>query len=178
MSDALPVLSWSEMAALAQGGDQEVYSVLLEEVYRIIEKFLASRISDPGQREDICQEILLSVHLSLPTFHPKNSFHAWLFTIARRRLIDFLRLKKKRSGEAAVEGSFFDDFRAPEEHAGFAEFIEVMSQLSEQKRQALSLVHLQGLSTSEAAARLEISETNLRVTLHRAVKTVKDALTS
>lgn len=164
------------LALKSQKGDAEAYEELLNHVYDKVQRFLIPRITSEETREDILQDVLLSVHVSLGSYSGKDSFLAWLFTITRRRLIDFLRKKHKRTVEEITDGPWFELQPAEEEMASFEHFLTQMNKLPEAKKRAVELVHLEGKSTSEAAELLEISENNLRVTLHRAVKEIKGNL--
>lgn len=164
---------WQTLASLSQQGDSAAYRELLEGASSVLKQFLVSRISDRERVEDILQEVLLSMHLALPSYSPKNSFSAWMYTIARRRMIDFLRKKKRRSQEAVTEDTFFDSEASENEMSSFREFSRVLEKLPERKRKAVKMVHIDGKSLSEAASELEITENNLRVTLHRAQKEIR-----
>ena len=162
-----------QLALRSQQGEKDAYEELLHLVYQRVQRFLLPRISSEDVREDILQDILLSVHVSLKSYSGKDSFTAWLFTIARRRLIDFLRKKHRRTVEEITDGPWFEMQPAEEQMASFENFVAEMKKLPDSKRRAVELVHLEGRSTSEAAEELGISENNLRVTLHRAVKEIK-----
>ena len=162
-----------QLALKSQKGDKEAYEELLSLVFERVQRFLVPRISSEETREDILQDILLSVHVSLKSYSGTDSFTAWLFTIARRRLIDFLRKKHRRTVEEITDGPWFELQPAEEQMASFDNFVTQMKKLPENKRRAVELVHLEGRTTSEAAETLGISENNLRVTLHRAVKEIK-----
>ncbi len=164
------------LAVRSQKGDKDAYGELLDVVYERIQRFLSPRISEVQIREDILQDILLSVHVSLPTYSGRDSFTAWLFTIARRRLIDYLRKKKRLSVEEIADTPWFELQPAEDQIASPQDFLTSMKKLPEAKRRAVELVHLEGRTTGEAASELGISENNLRVTLHRAVKEIKNNL--
>lgn len=161
------------LALRSQGGDKAAYEELLNLIHRRMQRFLSPRIASEDTREDVLQDILLSVHVSLASYSGTDSFTAWLFTIARRRLIDFLRKKQKRTVEEITDGPFFELQPAEDEMASVERLVTEMKKLPENKRRAVELVHLRGQSTSDAAAELGMSENNLRVTLHRAVKELR-----
>ncbi|MDP2708767.1 MAG: RNA polymerase sigma factor, partial [Patescibacteria group bacterium] len=57
-------------------------------------KFIAARVGDPADAEDIVQETLISVYDSLPLFQGKSAFLTWAYGIAKHELADFYRKKK------------------------------------------------------------------------------------
>lgn len=57
-------------------------------------KFIAARVGDSADAEDIVQETLISVYDSLPLFQGKSAFLTWAYGIAKHELADFYRKKK------------------------------------------------------------------------------------
>ncbi|MCI5064605.1 RNA polymerase sigma factor [bacterium] len=164
------------LAVRSKQGDKGAYEELLGRVYERIEQFVSNRIRLEELREDITQDIILSVHLSLPSYSGVDSFTAWLFTIARRRLIDFMRKKKRHTVEEITDGPWFELQPAEEEIAGLDCFLHELRKLPEGKQRVVEMIHLEGKSTEVASGELGITENNLRVTLHRAVQELKKKL--
>ncbi|MCB0319288.1 MAG: RNA polymerase sigma factor [Bdellovibrionales bacterium] len=165
-----------DLATRSQQGDKEAYRSLLHYAQNRVILYLNPRISSLEVREDLLQDILLSLHISLPSYSGRDSFLSWLFTIIRRRFIDYLRKKKRNTMEEIAEGPWFELQPAESEIASFDLFRGALTTLPSQKREAIELVHLQGFSIPDAARTMKISENNLRVTLHRATKEIKEKL--
>ncbi len=164
--------------ASAQKGNGSDYRRLLEELTRVIRNFLRSRFGPHDFIEDCVQEILISIHHARHTYNPKRPFRPWLFAIVRNKAIDFLR--HERSSERTL-----DRFRREQQvleahgnHGNHHEFSEgrLLESLSATNRQALVLTKIIGFSVSETAARLGISESAVKVRVHRAVSKLKRLL--
>ena len=161
-------------AAKAQQGDKVSLEYFLKTVQEVVRAFVKKRLYLEQLQEDASQEILLAIYKALPTYDAKQEIFPWLFTIMRRRLIDVLRkYSPEKVKEVFPEEGFFSDLHATEEMASFNEFLEFLETLPERSRKAIELVHLQGKTKAEAADELGVSEGNVRVILHRAVKQVK-----
>src|SRR6516164_11473400 len=72
----------------AQDGDQAAYASLLKEILPILKRRVKSRLGflPVMDREDIVQEILLSLHAARATYNPKRPFMPWLMSIAQNRM--------------------------------------------------------------------------------------------
>ena len=81
----------SALMAAAQAGDKIAYQTLLRDCVPLI-RAIARRLGvNPGQVDDVVQEVLLTIHRARQTYDPVRSFTAWLRIIAERRAIDLLR---------------------------------------------------------------------------------------
>ncbi|MBZ5597086.1 MAG: RNA polymerase sigma factor [Acidobacteriia bacterium] len=69
-----------------------------------LRSFIRSRVADPGDAEDILQEVFYELVEANRLLMPIGHVTAWLFRVARNRIIDLLRKKKpERFSDAAVE---------------------------------------------------------------------------
>jgi RNA polymerase sigma factor (sigma-70 family) len=66
--------------------------------------FIRRRVSDPGEAEDILQEVFYELVAAYRLFEPIEEAGAWLFRVARNRITDFFRRKKPEPIAAALSG--------------------------------------------------------------------------
>ncbi len=132
-------------------------------------------LGDDRTAEDLSQEILLAVHRKRQTYDPAQLFTPWLFAIARYKLIDFARAKK-REGLAVDIEAIAETLATPTStEAGSSDDLQrLLAELPEKQRQALEMVKLQGLSVAEVSEQIRMSESAVKVTVHRALKSLKD----
>ena len=170
---------WSAMMASAQGGDEAQYQQLLTELSTVIQRYLISRLGPHEFIEDCVQESLLAIHNGRHTYQPSRPFRPWLFAIVRNKSIDLLR--KRNSYENAVA------MQADEVHYGennpadhsVQELDDAITQgrlieaLAPPFKQAIVLTKLFGFSNAEAAEKLSISETAVKVRVHRGIAKLK-----
>jgi RNA polymerase sigma factor (sigma-70 family) len=171
-------LDWSVYMARAQGGDREAYGRLLEDVAPYLRSIAARHFQNPGDVEDVVQEVLLTVHAVRHTYDPTRPFGPWLVAIANRRVVDSLRRQgRSRAREVALEAEH-ETFAAPQ--ANLAEAAsdgrvlrDAVEQLPPGQRDAIRMLKLQEMSLKEAAAVSGMTVAALKVATHRAVKSLR-----
>lgn len=144
---------------------------------------------DSGLAEDLVQETLLAGLKGYANFAEQSAVETWLFSILRRKIIDYYRKKGRRGKEFTYEDYFSEhgsikhlgDWRYDAEQLlQNREFLEAVNgclqNLSEPLAEAFSASVMDGLDTEEACRRLEITPTNLSVRLHRARLAVRRCL--
>jgi RNA polymerase sigma-70 factor (ECF subfamily) len=164
---------------LAQAGDKTAYHELLSRCSTILRGFIAKRISDYSAAEDIVQEVLISIHKAQHTYDPTRPFMPWMFAIANFRLADYLR-KFYKNEEISLE--FTDDFSEGDpENVTFTyhkyEYLyKAIEQLSDRQRNIVLLLKIEGLTIKEVSKACSLSESAVKVTAHRAYKTLRRIL--
>lgn len=119
--------------------------------------------------EDAVQEALLAIHLKRSTWDPARPITPWLSIIVRNKLIDVMR----RSGQRTVSIDDLAEILPAEEISASTEagdMERLLGKLKEQQRAVIQAVTVEGFTAHEAATRLGMSETGVRVSLHRALK--------
>ena len=172
---------WSILMARAQAGDGEAYRRLLEQITPYV-RSLAMRISrEPGDTEDAVQDVLLTLHAIRHTYDPSRPFGPWLVAIAHRRIVDWLRRRgRTRSRETAIELKH-ETFPASQTNIDEASrdgraLRAAVESLPPAQRQAVKLLKLQEMSLKEAAAVTGMSIASLKVTTHRAIRSLRRIL--
>jgi RNA polymerase sigma factor (sigma-70 family) len=177
----------AELATLmraAQEGDSAAYGRLLSAVAPIIRRVVAGRWTGSEDADDVVQDVLLSLHQVRHTYDPDRPFLPWLKAIARNRLADVQRRQGRRArSELAVEvlpETFSEDeTKEPIDRLADAEALSrTMADLPPRQRQAVELLRLKELSLKEASAASGMSIAALKVSMHRAMKTLRVKLTN
>ena len=159
------------LAALA--GDGAAYRMLLAGLTRHLRGYFARRL-DPAAAEDAVQETLIAIHARRATYDPSQPLTAWVYGIARYKLIDEYRRSKRRAQVPLDEAG--DLFAADEETAASArrDVEKLLARLPEAKRKLVREVKLDGRPIAEIAAETGMSESAVKVNVHRAVKSLGD----
>jgi RNA polymerase sigma-70 factor (ECF subfamily) len=162
-----------ELLVLALGGDGAAYDRFLRALAGHLRAFLRKRLSGlPDDVEDLVQETLIAVHNQRHTYDPAQPVTAWLHAIARYKLVDLLR---RRSRHEAYNDPLDDDNElaaARDDHADEArrDVAVLLDQLPEKQRLPIVYMKLQGLSVIETAQRTGMSESAVKVAVHRGLK--------
>jgi RNA polymerase sigma-70 factor, ECF subfamily len=154
-------------------GDAPAYRECLEALSAHLRAFFRRRlIRLPDEVEDLVQETLLAIHNQRHTYDPGQPLTAWVHAIARYKLIDLLR---RRAVRDALNDPLDDDlevFLASETEAADArrDVARLIERLPD--RQRLPIVHmkLEGLSVVETARLTGMSESAVKVGVHRGLR--------
>ena len=166
--------SWENLMRAANGGNAAAYHRLLHEITPVLRGVVRARAGglDPAACEDILQEVLLAIHLKRHTWHDQMALRPWLYALARYKVVDAFRTRGRR-----LELSI-DDFAetmpapdAPDPTEGY-DMDKVLSLLEPRAADIVRGFGVQGETTAETAARLQMTEGAVRVALHRALKTI------
>ena len=144
---------------------------------------------DPAAAEDVVQEAFLKLMVGADAIEGRSRLATWLYRVAYNASIDRLRDRKRvvavpeEEDEDVPMPSLLVDFRlSPEEMLSDAQtrraLEDAVAALPPSLRAAFLLRDVEGLSTAEAAEALSVTETNLKVRLHRARLLLRERLSA
>jgi RNA polymerase sigma-70 factor, ECF subfamily len=154
-------------------GDEAAHRAFLAEAAALLRGYFRNRLrSSPEDAEDLVQETLVALHTRRDSYDPAYPLTAWMYAIARYRLIDHLRRARHRN-HAPIDGLDIggDD---PEYAASDAkrDLNTLLDKLPDKQRTAIRLVKLEDKSVREAAALTGFSESDIKISIHRGLKTL------
>ena len=173
---------WSEWMAKAQDGDGAAYQRLLAAIVPRLRAIVGKRVSDPDRAEDVVQDVLLSIHKNRHTYDPTMAFGPWMGTIAKRRVMDWLRKHYRHSAQEVLVDEYPETFSgdgANEVEQDALAFDDAdrlrtaLDKLAPGQRQAVELLKLKEMSLKEASEASGMSGAALRVAMHRALKSLR-----
>ena len=119
--------------------------------------------------EDLVQETLIAVHTRRATYDRDRPFTAWLFAIARYKMVD-----QFRRGSRLVPIEDFEESLAVDSFAEASDArmdIDMLLDALPAKQSAvIRATHIEGRSISETAASAGIGESDVKVSVHRGLK--------
>ncbi|WFB37203.1 sigma-70 family RNA polymerase sigma factor [Kiritimatiellota bacterium B12222] len=165
----------------------------------VLFRFALGRVRDPQTAEDLVQDTFLAAMKGSESFSGRSKERTWLIGILKHKIIDHFRKHKRmflsedlelkeqdpqefldRKGNWTVGQSAW--ITQPEKAYELKEFWKhlnaCLEHLPQQQRQVYILRELEELSADDICESLEMSPSNLWVTLHRARLQLKDCLTS
>lgn len=160
------------MEALA--GDQRAYQKLLGELAAGLRAYVRRRLFvGPDEAEDIVQEVLLAVHTKRHTFDTTQPVMPWVYAITRFKLADHLRKMGRRGVQVPVEDEL-GLFAESDHEAGAVkrDLDRLLEKLPPKQRDSIRMVKVEQLSVREAAAKASMSESDVKVSVHRGLKTL------
>jgi RNA polymerase sigma-70 factor, ECF subfamily len=157
----------------SMAGDGAAYHAFLKELSAHLRAFLRRRLMRlPDDVEDLVQETLLAVHNQRHTYEADQPLTPWVHAIARYKLIDLLR---RRADRDALHDPLDDDlavFATSDTEAADArrDVAKLLDRLPERQRLPIQYMKLEGLSVVEAARATGMSESAVKVGVHRGLK--------
>ena len=122
------------------------------------------------------QETLIAMHTRRATYEPSQPLTAWVYGIARYKLIDEYRRHKRRATVPLDEAGELFGHDEAEEAIARRDVSKLLDRLPPAKRQLVKDIKLDGVSVAEAAKRTGMSESSVKVTVHRALKSLAEDL--
>lgn len=154
-------------------GDEAAYRAFLTGLCAYLRGFLRRRLyRAPDDVEDLVQEILLAVHNGRHTYRPAEPLTAWVHAIARYKLTDFLRARARREALQIPLDDELEIFAKPDVEPAEArrDLTKLLAQLPDRQRLPIVHVKLEGLSVTETAKLTGLSESAVKVGVHRGLK--------
>jgi RNA polymerase sigma-70 factor (ECF subfamily) len=155
-----------EAARLEPEAFAALYRCYLTPVYR----YLLHRLSSVHDAEDLTALVFTEALEGLAAYHYKKggSFAAWLFTIARRRLVDFYRqhpsapLNDPPSSEPGLLATV-------EKGEDLQRLTNLLTQLDEERQELLRLRFSAGLSFAQIGLLVGRTEAAVKMAIYRAI---------
>jgi RNA polymerase sigma-70 factor (ECF subfamily) len=156
-------------------GDAASHRALLDRLSRRLRAYYKGKLAGTGrdatEAEDLVQEAVLAIHIKRHTYDPAEPLTPWVHAIARYKLIDFLRRSRASISDVPIEEA--DTIMAHDDNVDAESTYDLkrlMHRLPEKMRCSIEAVKLDGQSIAEAAERCGISESGVKVNIHRGLK--------
>jgi RNA polymerase sigma factor (sigma-70 family) len=153
------------------GGDAVAHRRLLSALVPVLHGYFARRTSNGPEVEDLVQDTLIAVHTRRASYDPARPFGPWLFAVARYKLIDNFR---RRRATVPIEGleDLLGDGGFEDEVSARMDIDGLLVQLPPKQAAAIRATRIEGLSIADVAARHAMSESDVKVSVHRGLKTL------
>lgn len=172
------LMSDAEVVARVLAGERDLFEILMrrnnQRVYRAVRSILPS----DTEAEDVVQDAYVRAYSHLGQFEQRSSFSTWLTRIAIHEALSRKRERQRMVEIDAVQDSdeatmkfLKSEARTPEEDAMVSSVSDMLEgavdSLPPVYRSVFMLREIEGMSTSEAAECLDLSEEAIKVRLHR-----------
>jgi len=163
----------TQLMAKARQGDTKAYEQVLAICSNLVRRMIIRKIADERDLEDIVQNTLLAIHNASHTYNTERSFMGWIYAIAKFKLNDFLKAHYKKNefiDDSIDEDSFVSDIDSSELPSSAELLNELLQELPPHHRRIVHLLKVDGYSIKEVCSQLNMSESAVKVTAHRAYK--------
>ena len=160
-------------------GDESAFVLLVERYQKQVHALVWRKIGDFHIAEEITQDTFLKVHQKLSTLKNPNQFSGWLYVIATRECLSWLRKKKieteslEESENEWIDESAYSQYIV-EEHAkarvdSQREVVKkLLAKLKDSERTVMTLHYLGEMTVEEISRFLGVSTSAIKIRLHRA----------
>jgi RNA polymerase sigma-70 factor (ECF subfamily) len=167
-------------------GPRPAVEALWLEFRQRLAAFVARRVSSPADVDDIVQTVFLRLHTGAHGIRSAERIHAWLYTTARRAIVDHYRSRARQRESPAGAGTDLEALetrRAAPADDGVGARQEVaaclaplVDRLAPDDRDAIALTEVGGLRLAQAAARSGVSLSAMKSRVQRARRRLRQAV--
>lgn len=174
------VLEEWELVRRAQNYDEDALHQLYETYYPKIYNYAFLQMGDVQASEDLASDVMLKMLESIKKYNFRGlPFGAWVFRIARNRLIDLHR-RRKRRGEVDLSETISGTLASPESMAERAlergQLQIALKHLTDEQRQVIVLKFIQGFDNRSVGKIMGRSEGAVKSLQHRALGALRRVL--
>ena len=172
-------------------GNDAAFGTLVEKYQKSVHSLVWRKIGDYHDAEDIMQDAFLQAYKKLATLKNPNQFAGWLYVIANRLCIDWMRKQDWMGRQKFVMQSLEDTPVAEIEKSSYAHHVleqwdtestehnhelvkRLLEKLPERERTVVMLYYLDEMTTKEIGAFLGMSVNTITSRLHRARKRLQE----
>lgn len=134
--------------------DPEFFNIYYAKYHKVLSFEIYKMVFDEELAKDICQEVFMKSWHKIAKYDPrKGELYTWLINIARNHCKDYLKSahgnfkRNSNSLSCYLEAMVYDGYSAAQN----TEIKDLISHLSEDKRELISLLYLQGFTQEEVA---------------------------
>ena len=163
------------LVARACEGERAAFATLVgrhyDLMFRVAWRFCGRR----EDAEDVAQDVCVRLPRALPKWSARGRFESWLCSIVVNAVRD---RQRKLAAERRHHEAFAREPRPePQDEEGpLAEMWAAVRALPDKQREAVTLVHGEGLSHAEAGAAMDCAETTVSYHIHAARKRLREML--
>lgn len=168
---------------LAEMGALGEFSDLYHDYFPKVFAYVYGRVQDKEVSLDIVSDVFEKAYMKMKSLRSPDSFGSWLFTIARNEVSSHWRKEKpaaRAAQEAAWENELHHQPKNPEEtllhKERLASLSALVKQLPKREQEIISLKFDAELTNREIAHILSTSEVNVRVTIFRALRKLRERM--
>lgn len=179
-----------ELVERVQRGDKKAFDILVLKYQHKVVKLISRYLHEPNEILDVAQEALIKAYRGLPNFRGESAFYTWLYRIVINTVKNYVVAQGRRpletetttlsEGEPLLDEPNLKENATPE-HLLLRDEIErtvfeVIEELPEDLRTAITLRELEGLSYEEIADAMSCPIGTVRSRIFRAREAINNRL--
>jgi RNA polymerase sigma factor (sigma-70 family) len=170
-----------ELVAKILAGDFQAFTRLVSDYEKLVFFVVSRMVQELEDKEDICQEVFLKVHRSLPAFKFESKLSTWIARIAYLTAVDHLKKSRLNRKHDPVKDDDFhfttdDPAQLLDEKQRTAWLNRLIAELPDKYRIVITLYHLNECSLQEIQEITGIPQGTIKSHLFRARQILKDQI--
>jgi RNA polymerase sigma factor (sigma-70 family) len=164
-------------------GETKVFEELVREYQRLVGHIVFRMISNPGDREDICQDVFMKVYRSLSRFRGDSKLSTWIASIAYNRCYDYLNARRLLPADDTSDDTMAnipDGNSTPEQILESGDISRRLKseieKLPPQARTVITLYHIDECSYDEIGKIMDLPQGTVKSHLFRSRQLLKRRL--
>ena len=159
-------------------GDLQGFEQIVKIYREMLILFIRQYVGDYHAAEDIAQDVFVKLYLKKPRYSPKASFKTWLYTIAKRETLNYLKKQSRQThAEGPAEGEdgrdYLESILADKRKIVLHDALE---SLPPEYRRVLYLHYFEDFSVNEIGALLQKRSSQISDLLYNAKKALKSVI--
>lgn len=167
-----------------QSGDREALKEIFLNYYSVLTRFAYYYVNSQAIAEDIVQDVFASIWEERRTWSPERTIRVYLYIMVKNRCLDFLKHKRvedkynedwvHQSGTHSSNTDVFSERQREEQLNKVVK--QAIETLPERAKMIYKLNRQDGLTYSEIADLLDVSEKTVESQMSRSLKKLRDKL--
>lgn len=155
-------------------GDQQAYANFLQGITPLLHRMVISQCA-AADRDDLVQEILISIHKARHTYDGKRPLLPWLAAIAKFRLTDHIRKYYTQRRDKTIDIDGLEEFLpdVTQESVDDEWIDKWLEDVPDHHKRILTLMHVEGYTAKQVGEQLKMNESAVKVAAHRALKKLR-----
>ena len=153
------------------------FSVLYDRYVQSIYRYLYYRIGSVPEAEDLTSQTFLAALEALPRYQHQGNFAAWLFCIARGKVIDYYRTQQRQLPLQDTHSAETADLLSQVAHSDeIAQLSSLIRTLDDDEQELVRLRYTAGLPFAEIAVILDSNQNTVKKSLYRIMARLQSQL--
>ena len=169
---------YNEIVQAVLAGEKNRFAEIVDQHKNLVYSILLRMTDDHDEANDLAQEVFIKVYRQLKQFKGKSKLSTWIYKIAYFHGLSYLRKRKRwftTNDDVLLQSDGdIDEEIALDEMKGHVS--DCIRKLKPLERTAITLFYLEEMHVKEVAEIMNITESYVKVTVHRAKKSLKEMI--
>jgi len=168
----------ARIISLINQKDQKAFEELIESYKNYVYSVILSIVKDTHQAEEATQDTFMKIYKSIGSFNQDSKLSTWIYRIAYRTGLDYLKKRKPRSSDVTEHHDIKDhtDLEDRYHQKTLVTFVkDFIAGLNPEESVVMQLFYLQQKSIKEVQLATGLTETNIKTKLFRSRKLLRES---